>query len=166
VAAFIGSPSMNLMEATIQPDSVGEELSLLLGSHRLRLTAELLQQRPALRNYFDRTVVLGIRPKDFEDAAVIPEGGQTITAVITKTEALGYEVIAHFSIDAHQVVSEDALDLDDDVMAAPVTQDGTTMVAGRFDPRTKARTGDEIQVVVDIDNAHFFDLDTGLAIRD
>jgi len=60
VAAFIGSPSMNLMEATIQPDSVGEELSLVVGSHRLRLTAELLQQRPALREYFDRTVVLGI----------------------------------------------------------------------------------------------------------
>ncbi|MFT4987663.1 MAG: multiple sugar transport system ATP-binding protein [Acidimicrobiales bacterium] len=166
VAAFIGSPSMNLMEATIQPDSVGEELSLVLGSHRLTLTAELLQQRPALRNYFDRTVVLGIRPKDFEDSSVMPKGGQTITANITNTEALGYEVIAYFSIDAKQVVSEDALDLDDDAMVAPVSNDGTTMVAARFDPRTSARVGDQIQVVVDIDNAHFFDLDTGQAIRD
>jgi multiple sugar transport system ATP-binding protein len=166
VAAFIGSPSMNLMEATIQPDSVGEELSLVLGSHRLTLTAELLQQRPALRNYFDRSVVLGIRPKDFEDSSVMPKGGQTITANITNTEALGYEVIAYFSIDAKQVVSEDALDLDDDAMVAPVSNDGTTMVAARFDPRTSARVGDQIQVVVDIDNAHFFDLDTGQAIRD
>jgi multiple sugar transport system ATP-binding protein len=73
VAAFIGSPSMNLMEATIQPDSVGEELSLVLGSHRLTLTAELLQQRPALRNYFDRSVVLGIRPKDFGHAQRRPD---------------------------------------------------------------------------------------------
>jgi len=166
VAAFIGSPSMNLMEATIQPDSVGEELSLLVGSHRLKLTAELLQQRPALRKYFDRTVVLGIRPKDFEDAAVAPEGGQTITALISNTEALGYEVIAYFSIDAKQVVSEDALDLDDDALATPVSDDGTTTVAARFSPRSAARSGDEIQVVVDIDNAHFFDLETGQAIRD
>jgi len=166
VAAFIGSPSMNLMEATIQPDSVGEELSLLVGSHRLKLTAELLQQRPALRKYFDRTVVLGIRPKDFEDAAVAPEGGQTITALISNTEALGYEVIAYFSIDAKQVVSEDALDLDDDALATPVSDDGTTTVAARFSPRSAARSGDEIQVVVDIDNAHFFDLATGQAIRD
>ena len=166
VAAFIGSPSMNLMEAQIQPDSVGEELSLMVGSHRLKLTAELLNQRPGLRRYFDRTVVLGIRPKDFEDAAVyVEEGGQTITATIVTTEALGYEVIAHFSIDAKQVVSEDALDLDEE-MSAPIVDDGTTMVAGRFDPRTKARKGDEIQVVVDIANAHFFDLETGQAIRE
>ena len=165
VAAFIGSPSMNLMEATIQPDSVGEELSLVVGSHRLKLTSELLQRRPALRNYFDRTIVLGIRPKDFEDAAVFPEDGQTITAKIVNTEALGYEVIAYFTIDAKQVVSEDALDLDD-TMAAPVVDDGTTMISARFDPRTKARVGDEIQVVIDIDNAHFFDPETGLAVRD
>jgi len=166
VAAFIGSPSMNLMEATIQPDSVGEELSLIVGSHRLKLTADLLQQRPALRNYFDRKLVLGLRPKDFEDAAIMPEGGQSITATIMNTEALGYEVIAYFRVDAKQVVSEDALDLDDDALSAAVPDDGTTIVAARFDPRTKARQGDEVQVVIDIDNAHFFDPDTGLAIRD
>ena len=165
VAAFIGSPSMNLMEATIQPDSVGEELSLLVGSTRLRLTADLLKRRPALRNYFDRTVVLGLRPKDFEDATLVPDGGQTITAKIDNIEALGYEVIAYFSLDAKQVVSEDALDLDDE-MAMPVADDGTTQISARFDPRTGARVGDEMQVVVDIDNAHFFDLETGQAIRD
>jgi len=165
VAAFIGSPSMNLMEATIQPDSVGEELSLLLGSHRLKLTSDLLKQRPALRKYFDRTIVVGIRPKDLDDASVTPGDSQTITAKILNTEALGYEVIAYFAIDAKQVVSEDALDLDEDI-AAPVTDDGSTTVAARFDPRTRARVGDEIQVAVDVDNAHFFDLDTGQAIRD
>jgi len=165
VAAFIGSPSMNLMEATIQPDSVGEELSLVVGSHRLRLTSKLLEERPALREYFDKTVVLGIRPKDFEDASVTQETGQTITAKIANTEALGYEVIAYFPIDAKQVVSEDALDLDES-MTAPVIDDGTTMVAARFDPKSSARVGDEVQVVVDIDSAHFFDLDTGQAIRD
>ena len=164
VAAFIGSPSMNLMEATIQPDSVGEELSLVVGSNRLRLTSELLSQRPALRSYFDRTVVLGVRPKDFEDASLASADRQTITARIVNTEALGYEVIAYFNIDAKQVVSEDALDLDD-ATAAPVIDDGQTLISARFDPRTNVRIGDEIQVAIDIDNAHFFDLETGQAIR-
>ena len=164
VAAFIGSPSMNLMEATIQPDSVGEELSLVVGSNRLRLTSELLSQRPALRSYFDRTVVLGVRPKDFEDATLTSGDRQTITARIINTEALGYEVIAYFNIDAKRVVSEDALDLDDDT-AAPIVDDGQTQISARFDPRTNVRIGDEIQVAIDIDNAHFFDLETGQAIR-
>ena len=155
---------MNLMEATIQPDSVGEELSLVVGSNRLRLTSELLSQRPALRSYFDRTVVLGVRPKDFEDATLTSGDRQTITARIINTEALGYEVIAYFNIDAKRVVSEDALDLDDDT-AAPIIDDGQTQISARFDPRTNVRIGDEIQVAIDIDNAHFFDLETGQAIR-
>jgi len=137
-----------------------------VGSNRLKLTAELLSERPGLRRYFDKTLVLGVRPKDFEDAIVTNEDMQTISAKIVNTEALGYEVIAYFSVDAKQVVSEDALDLDDEAMVAPVSDDGTTLIAARFDPRTTARVGDELQVAVDIDNAHFFDLDTGQAIRD
>ncbi|MEM7092540.1 MAG: sn-glycerol-3-phosphate ABC transporter ATP-binding protein UgpC [Actinomycetota bacterium] len=167
VAAFIGSPSMNLMEAQLSPDSVGEELSLNLGSNRLRVTSELLSKRPALRNYFNKTVVVGLRPKDFEDASLADSGAQTISAEISNTEALGYEVIAYFGIDAKPVVSEDALDLDaDEAIAAPTGDDDTTMVAARFDPRTRVRVGDSLQVAVDVDNAHFFDPDTGLAIRD
>ena len=166
VAAFIGSPSMNLMEATLTPDSVGEELSLNLGSNRLKVTSELLNKRPALRNYFNRTLVLGLRPKDFEDAAIADSGAQTISAEVANIEALGYEVIAYFDLDAKRVISEDALDLDADEALASVGDLNTTTVAARFDPRTSVRVGDAIQVAVDIDNAHFFDPDTGLAIRD
>jgi multiple sugar transport system ATP-binding protein len=167
VAAFIGSPSMNLMEATLSPDSVGEELSLNIGSNRMRVTSELLSRRPALRNYFNRTVVVGLRPKDFEDSSLVNDGMQTISAEVANTEALGYEVIAYFNVDAKPVVSEDALDLDaDEALAAPTGDGNTSIVAARFDPRTRVRVGDQIQVAVDIDNAHFFDPDTGLAIRD
>ncbi len=167
VAAFIGSPSMNLMEATLSPDSVGEELSLNIGSNRMRVTSELLSRRPALRNYFNRTVVVGLRPKDFEDASLVNDGMQTISAEVANTEALGYEVIAYFNVDAKPVVSEDALDLDaDEALAAPTGDGNTSIVAARFDPRTRVRVGDQIQVAVDINNAHFFDQDTGLAIRD
>ncbi len=167
VAAFIGSPSMNLMEATITPDSVGEELGLSLGGHRLKLSAELIRKRPALRKYFDRTVVVGLRPKDFEDASLDSERHPSIPATISNTEALGYEVIAYFDVAAKPVISADALDLHaDEALAAPVGDGNTTLIAARFDPRTAARVGDRIEVAVNIDNAHFFDPDSGLAIRD
>ena len=118
-----------------------------------------------MREYFNRTVVVGLRPKDFEDASLDTGGMQTITANINAREALGYEVIAHFEIDAKRVVSEDALDIHaDEAMSSPITTE-TTTVAARFDPRTTVRIGDEMQVAIDIDNAHFFDLDSGLAIR-
>ena len=166
VAAFIGSPSMNLMEATLSPDSVGEELSLNFGSNRLKVTSELLNKRPALRNYFNRNLVLGLRPKDFGDASIADAGAQTISAQVSNIEALGYEVIAYFDLDAKRVISEDALDLDADEALANVGDLDITTVAARFDPRTRVRVGDAVQVAVDIDNAHFFDPDTGLAIRD
>ena len=70
--------------------------------------------------------VVGLRPKDFEDASLDTDGMQTITAQISAREALGYEVIAHFDIDAKRVVSEDALDIQaDDAMVSPITTDVT-----------------------------------------
>jgi len=167
VAAFIGSPSMNLMEAQVTPDSVGDELSLSFGGHRLRLTAELLRKRPALREYFNRTVVVGLRPKDFEDARLAAPGAQTIPVEITNTEALGYEVIAYFTLDAKPVVSQDALDIDaDEAMSAPALNATVTNVAARLDPKTTVKVGDRAEVAVDVETAHFFDPDTGQAIRD
>ncbi len=166
VAAFIGSPSMNLMEAAVTPDAVGEELSLALGSHRLTLTAELLKKRPALRNYFNRKVVVGLRPKDFEDASIETGRYQSIPATIDNTEALGYEVIAYFDIDAKPVVSEDALDLHADEALSLQLREDTTQIAARFSPRSRVRAGDRVEVAVDVSSAHFFDPDTGLAIRD
>jgi len=163
VAAFIGSPSMNLMEATIEPAG-DDSWKLVLGSQELALPDSLIDRRPALRSYFNRTVVLGLRPKDFEDAA-IDSTGHTIDVEISNTEALGYEVIAYFTLDAKPVVSEDALDLDaDEAIAAPVGDGNSTIIAARFDPRTRVRVGHSAKVAINIDNAHFFDLESGLAI--
>ena len=163
VAAFIGSPSMNLMEGTVTES--GGVWKLRLGSHELELPASVASDRPALKNYLGKTVVVGLRPKEFEDASVEtshPEG-RRIRATIENVEALGYERIVYFDIDAEQVIDEDALDLDED--AEVIASGDGTRVAGRFDAASTAKPGDVVEIAVHTGAAHFFDVDTGLAIR-
>ena len=71
VAAFIGSPSMNLYEASLTgSDGPDGGYSLMLGDQRLAVPAEVVAALPALASYQDRPVVVGIRPEHLEDAAV------------------------------------------------------------------------------------------------
>ncbi len=163
VAAFIGSPSMNLMEAVVTRQDSG--LSMQLGSHTLEVPESVLHQRPALERYLGATVAVGLRPKDIEDAALVADhpADQRLRARVSHTEALGYEVIAYFEVDAKPVISQEALELTEEQMA-DAAQDSTRIHA-RFHPTTGVRPGDAIEAAVTMDNAHFFDLDTGLAIR-
>jgi len=157
---------MNLMEATVTESNGGAEISV--GDALMPLPQNVLAARPKLRDYFDRTVVLGIRPKDFEDAAIDTEApaGQRIAAKVSNVEALGFEKIVYFELNAKPVISEDALDLDEDEGSlAEIKARDEVMIAARFDPATQVRIGDHCEVAVDMSHAHFFDLDTGEAIR-
>src|SRR4051794_37846790 len=68
VAGFIGSPAMNLLEATLQRD--GDGIVVELAGMRLPVGRDVLAARPELERYVGRTVVVGIRPEDMEDAAL------------------------------------------------------------------------------------------------
>ena len=164
VAAFIGSPSMNLMEAIVQRQDSG--LSMELGGQTLAVPESVLSQRPALERYLGSAVAVGLRPKDFEDAAIATDhpSDQRVSAQVTHIEALGYEVIAYFELDAKPVISQEALELTEDQMAA--AEQNSTRVHARFHPTTGVRPNDMIEAAVSMENAHFFDLETGLAIRD
>ena len=163
VAAFIGSPSMNLMETVVTRQDSG--LSMQLGGQTLAVPESVLHQRPALERYLGATVAVGLRPKDLEDAAIAADhpGDQRLRAQVSHTEALGYEVIAYFELDAKPVISQEALELTEEQMAE--AEQDSTRVHARFHPTTAVRSGDAIEVAVSMENAHFFDLDTGLAIR-
>ena len=160
VAAFIGSPSMNLYETTISID--GDSGSMTLGSQNLSLDASVLAARPALRNYEGRRVVLGIRPEDFEDASLAASrtGAATLTAPVTLVESLGSELMVHFRLDATTVDSGDP----------DAVEDGggefAANAVGRFNPRASVRIGAIAQISVATENAHFFDYDTRKAIWD
>ena len=163
VAAFIGSPSMNLMEGMLQRGADG--LTMTVGSTTLAVPDDVLARRPALEGYLDRPVAVGLRPKDFEDASLASDhpADQRMTATILHTEALGFEIIVYFDIDAKPVISKEALELSDEEVDA--AEHSSTRVNARFNPTTTVKPSDTIEVAVTVANAHFFDLETGLAIR-
>jgi multiple sugar transport system ATP-binding protein len=166
VAAFIGSPSMNLVEGRIETAGDGHEL--VLGSVRLRLPSAVLDRNPALRGYIGRDLAIGLRPDEFEDAAIHTEApsDQRLRATVTTVEALGFERIVHFAIGARPVIDEDALDLPADIDAASVvTTGGQARMTGRFDAHSRVQPGDEVEIAVNVGAAHFFDLQTRSAIR-
>ncbi len=156
VAAFIGSPSMNLYEASLRVTGDGGEVAI--GSQSVSIPAETFQARPALRNYDGKTLILGIRPEDFEDAAMAegaPES-RRLKSTATLLEALGSEVMVHFNLDAPTVDSGDPDAVDE-------SGDGANAV-GRFNPRTRVKMREPMEIAVATENLHYFDADSREAI--
>ncbi|MBA9006022.1 MULTISPECIES: ABC transporter ATP-binding protein [Thermomonospora] len=168
VAGFIGSPAMNMLTGRLTGE--GDALRVeFRGGQSLRVAPESLTARPALRSYLDRPVVVGIRPEDMEDAELAPGPEDArLTCVADLVEAMGSDVLVHFSVDADLVVTDDTRELARDAGAdAPqqAAQGGAPLVA-RFSPRTRVKVGDPVAAQVDTARMHFFDPETGASIWD
>ena len=171
VGGFIGSPSMNLVEARLERVNGG--LTVVAGSQRIALGEETLSARPALQQFVDRPVILGIRPEDLEDAELVPDAppDRTLAGEVELTEALGSEVMVHFSIDATHAITDEVRELrkdagTEDMAASGPAADGRATMVGRFGARSKLRKGEPVKVAVDTRALHFFDPETGLGIYD
>ena len=160
VAGFIGSPAMNMLEARVERADGG--VAVVLGDARVELHA-----RPWLAAYDGRTVVLGIRPEDMEDAAIAGGDGPRLRGTVELREALGAEVLVHFTVAARPAATEDVRELAADVGDDRVRSEdaAAATLVGRFSPRTRVVEGDAVEVSVDSNALHFFDPQTGLAIR-
>ncbi len=156
VAAFIGSPSMNLYESTITVDGNGG--SITVGSQTLPMSPASLEARPALRNYSGQKIILGLRPEDFEDAELDTAGHPTLSAPVTLLEALGSEIMVHFTLDTNTVDSGDPDAVEES------TTEGAANAVGRFHPRSRVRPGQTATIAVNTENLHFFDFETRQAI--
>ena len=158
VAAFIGSPSMNLLDSRIDATDGGHTVSL--GSQTVTLDPSVFESRPALRAYVDKPVVVGIRPEDLDDPALSADlpTDRHIAVDVELVESLGSEVLVHFRIDATAAVTGDPDALDEVGMA------GTTMCIAKVEPRTGIRLADHATLAVHTELMHFFDIDTGEAI--
>jgi multiple sugar transport system ATP-binding protein len=158
VAGFIGSPAMNMVEAQLSRS--GDALIVSFGAYRLVVDAELVAERPALSAYSAKKVILGIRPEDFEDAAFTAEAPaeRTLATVTSLREALGSEVLVHFSIATASASAPDASEFIESL------RDSGSIFVARVHPRTKTREGEPLRLVVNTRRLHFFDPDTGLAI--
>jgi multiple sugar transport system ATP-binding protein len=170
VGGFIGSPSMNLVEATLE--RANGSLTAVAGSQRVALGVETLSARPALKQFEGRPVILGIRPEDLEDATLAADAmaERTLDGEVQLTEALGSEVMVHFSIDATPAITDEVRELQKDAgtaeMGPTTTESGGATMVGRFGARSKARKGEATKVAVDTRALHFFDPATGLGIYD
>ena len=155
VAAFIGSPPMNLVEASVDGD-------------RVRFGGVELPVGDRLAGVEDSKVILGIRPSDMEDTAVWRnESLPTIEVRADVTEDLGSEVNVLFAVNAPPVATDViAATVDEpDAEALTFLDEGTTIFCARVDARTKIRQGEMVRLSVDPSRFYFFDRSTGAAIE-
>jgi multiple sugar transport system ATP-binding protein len=155
VAAFIGSPPMNLVEAKV----AGRQLSF--AGFEMPI-AEGVDLSP----YDGRTVILGIRPSDLEDREVWRNDElPTIQVKADVTEELGSEVNVIFSIDAPPVQTEETLAAASNEGEDLLRLEDRAQFCARVDPRSPARPGSDVTLSVDPSRFHFFDPETGVAIE-
>ena len=169
VGGFIGSPAMNMLEATVSRRS--GSMTIVAGEMSVDLSERTLAVHPALQAYEGRTIVLGIRPEGLNDAALAgTEGQPRIRARAELREALGPEVLMHFSVQARAAVTNEirelAEDAGDDRAVEQLGALERTRLVGRFGAQTRVREGDTIEVALDEGALHFFDASTGAAITD
>ncbi len=170
VGGFIGSPAMNMIEATVARQNGGYVVRA--GSQTLALDQEALAAHPGLPSYEGREVILGIRPENLEDATLASDTppDRRLRGTVGLKEALGSEIIVHFVIDASPAVTEHIRELAQDTDTVVVRQlqeeSAQTTMVGRFGARSRVREGEEAEVAVDTRSLHFFDLETGLGIYD
>ena len=171
VGGFIGSPAMNMIEATLVPANGG--LAVDAGDQRIVLGDEVVSARPALKNYEGRKVVLGIRPEHLEDASLAKDApaNRRLKGRVELREALGSEIMVHCTIDAPPAITEDVRELAQDIGDERALEEASegetqTMMVGRFGARSKVKEGETAEVVVDTNALHFFDPETGLGIYD
>jgi len=172
VGGFIGSPAMNMIEATVTKADGG--LAVDVGKQHLRLDEATLAARPALRRYEGRNVILGIRPEDLDDASLEPgtPPDRRLKGVVELREALGSELMVHFTVEGTRAaLTEDVRELAEDAGApggpAELESLGSgALMVGRFGARAAVEEGKPVEVAVDTRALHFFDEDTSQGIYD
>jgi multiple sugar transport system ATP-binding protein len=161
---------MNMLEATLESANGG--LVARAGSQSIALGDEALAEHPRLKDHAGKSIVLGIRPEDLEDASLASDSpaDRRLKGKVVLREALGSDLMVHFVVDAKPALTEDARELRQDVGDERAVREvdtgevAETTVVGRFDPRSDVKENETAEVVVDTRALHFFDPDTGLGI--
>jgi multiple sugar transport system ATP-binding protein len=151
VAAFIGSPAMNLVQATLGGDT------LRVGS--LSIPVDQSRRPP------DGRVIAGIRPEAFEDAAFAARELPTVEVTVEVLEGIGSDAYVFFRVDATPVTVEDALSDEAEEATTLLAEDaGGAMFTARVDARTRARVGDRLTLSVDPSRLYYFSPETGESV--
>jgi multiple sugar transport system ATP-binding protein len=149
VAAFIGSPSMNLVAATIEGDEV------VFGQYRVPLPAD---RRP---NGASGALIMGVRPEAFEDSEFADSELPQIEVTVRVIEELGSDAHLFFDVTAEPVLIEDAIADDENEDGTLLTHREHALFTARVDPRTRVRVGDTTRLAIDPSRLYFFSAETG-----
>ena len=168
VGGFIGSPAMNMLDATIKSNG---GLTAAIGDQTIALGTETLQTHPGLSAYDGKRVIIGIRPEDLEDAALASDApaDQRLRGRLELREALGSEIMAHFAIKGAHAETDETRELAADAGAAEEqvgVREGEAVIVGRFGARSRVAQGESVEAAVDTRALHFFDPETGIGIYD
>ncbi|MFZ9191678.1 MAG: ABC transporter ATP-binding protein [Ilumatobacteraceae bacterium] len=179
VAGFIGTPPMNMFEATVEKD--GDYLTLTLAGARFPLAKDRDWRYPRLSQYAGRKIVVGIRAEDVHAAEAKP-GWPSVVGRLGLMEALGSSQMGYLNIDATKVVVATQPKAPDDTTTnakpakgapAPRPEDLHTEAASSFvtnlvaifPPRLPLKLNTDVRITIDTANIHFFDADSGEALR-
>jgi len=170
VASFIGSPSMNIVEARLEREDGG--LVCRVGDRVVAIPSEVAGRRPGLEAHIDRTVGLGIRPESLSEAA--GAAGYTdrrhLAGRVVATELLGSERLAYVEIAAVPVVTEEVLEVAGDVDSTVLeslkseAKEHRAVLIARLDADSRVQADETVELALDTRKLHFFDLETETAI--
>ena len=165
VAGFIGSPSMNFVYGKVE--GAGDDLYISFAGDRVKIDPTVVGNRKSLADYSGKEVVIGIRPEAFELVAAVPNAdpNQTINITVGLVEQLGSEAFIHFLKPSPPVITPDIRELLADQGTDPATLGNETKFTARVDPDFAPRNGEEAKLVIETGKLHFFDKETGEAIR-
>ena len=164
VAGFMGSPAMNFATARLVRDAGP---CVVFAGQRLRVPVSVIAARPGLDDYFGRELIAGVRPSDFEDAALADPAWARMPVHAGVTEELGSEIHVIFTIDAPPVRHPSLAEAISDEGGDPPIElaGGRSQWTARVAARSTARPGQPLELAVDTSSMHFFDPDSGLTIR-
>ena len=149
VAGFIGSPPMNILNATLQEE--GGVLRAYFGDQSV-VVPDSYRASHRLNNLADRSVLLGVRP---EDLVVATEGTTgSFGATVTLREALGSEILAHISFGG-----------DDAIVAETGPSAHSKRVVARCGAKASITVHERVHFTLNPDNLHFFDATSGASLR-
>jgi multiple sugar transport system ATP-binding protein len=164
VAGFIGSPPMNLAQATI--DAADGGVVARLGETAIAVPADVARDQQ-LERWRGRTVVLGIRPEDLHGPGEAEAAADAVLpATISRVEAVGANLLVHFAVDAPAAQTAGvAAATGGELEQVPLTGHAGAWFCAAFEPRSAARVGDRVDVRVDARRLHFFDPETERSTR-
>ena len=168
VAGFIGSPAMNICQADL--NTSGDTMTVTLGDVTLDVPDEATQKYPRVKEFSGRKVAIGMRPEHFyRPESGAPDGQRIPGRNVNLVEMLGSEMLIHIDMPASPVITEDMREAVDDADAfAELEQQaekGGMSFVSRFPPRKPPKIGSKVDVAFRTENLHFFDIDSGKALR-